>query len=142
MNVSDERDGIPIGPRAASEWIYLYPQGIEEVLLYFKNKFNNPIIYITENGYDDFNDGKVSLKDQERIDCHIQHLSYVHSAMLNGVDVRGYFAWSLLDNFEWSDGYTVRFGIVYVNYTDELKRYPKDSAKWFKEFLHQEFESQ
>lgn len=138
-----ERDGIPIGPRAASEWIYIYPQGIEEVLLYFKRKFNNPVIYITENGYDNFNDEKVSqLKDQERIDCHIQHISYVRSAILNGVNVRGYFAWSLLDNFEWSDGYTVRFGIIYVNYTDGLKRCPKDSAKWFKSFLHQEFESQ
>ncbi|XP_061353580.1 beta-glucosidase 12-like [Gastrolobium bilobum] len=136
-----ERDGIPIGPKAASEWIYLYPQGIEEVLLYIKNKFNNPVIYITENGYDDFNDGKGSLEDQERIDCYIQHLSFVQSAILNGVDVKGYFAWSLLDNFEWSDGYTVRFGIVYVNYTDGLKRYPKDSAKWFKRFLHQDFKS-
>ncbi|XP_020204422.1 beta-glucosidase 12 [Cajanus cajan] len=140
--ITFERNGIPIGPRAASEWIYLYPKGIKEVLLYFKHKFNNPIIYITENGYDDFNDGEVSLKDQERIDCHIQHLSYVHSAILDGVDVRGYFAWSLLDNFEWSDGYTVRFGIVYVNYTNGLNKYPKDSAKWFKSFLSQEFESQ
>ncbi|XP_027343041.1 beta-glucosidase 13-like [Abrus precatorius] len=137
-----ERDGVPIGPKTASDWIYIYPQGIEQVLLYIKNKFNNPVIYITENGYDDFNDGKGSLRDQERIECHIQHLSYVRRAMLNGVDVRGYFAWSLLDNFEWSDGYSVRFGIVYVNFTDGLKRYPKDSAKWFKRFLHQEFESQ
>ncbi|XP_057454835.1 beta-glucosidase 12-like [Lotus japonicus] len=137
-----ERDGVPIGPRAASVWIYLYPRGIEEVMLYFKNKFNNPVMYITENGYDEFNDGKGSLHDQERIDCHIQHLSYVHSAILKGVDVRGYFVWSLLDNFEWSDGYTVRFGLVYVNYTDGLQRYPKDSARWFKRFLHQELKSQ
>ena len=53
----------------------------------------------------------------------------------DGVDVRGYFAWSLLDNFEWSSGYTVRFGINYVDYKNGLKRYPKLSARWFKNFL-------
>ena len=55
--------------------------------------------------------------------------------------MKGYLAWSLLDNFEWADGYTVRFGFVFVDYTDGLKRYPKDSAKWFKKFLHEEIES-
>ncbi|KAL2330883.1 hypothetical protein Fmac_018464 [Flemingia macrophylla] len=122
--ITYERDGIPIGPRVSLEMCYMISTGQER------------------EGYDDFNDEKASLKDQERIVCHIQHLSYVHNAILNGVDVRGYFAWSLLDNFEWSYGYTVRFGIVYVNYTDGLERHPKDSAKWFKRFLSQEFESQ
>ncbi|XLR35561.1 hypothetical protein HN51_044923 [Arachis hypogaea] len=137
-----ERNGIPIGPRAASDWIYLYPQGIEELLMYIKIKYNNPIIYITENGYDNFSDENQSLKDQTRIDCYVQHLSHVHNAMRNGVDVRGYFIWSLLDNFEWCDGYTVQFGIVYVDFANGLKRYPKDAAKWFKNFLHQEYKSQ
>jgi len=49
--------------------------------------------------------------------------------------VKGYFAWSLLDNFEWVDGYTVRFGINFVDYNDGYKRYPKKSAHWFREFL-------
>ena len=53
----------------------------------------------------------------------------------NGVNVKGYFAWSLLDNFEWADGYTVRFGMVYVDFNDELRRYPKKSTKWFRKFL-------
>lgn len=51
------------------------------------------------------------------------------------MDVRGYFAWTLLDNFEWADGYTVRFGINYVDFDNGLKRYPKHSAHWFKKFL-------
>jgi beta-glucosidase len=55
-----------------------------------------------------------------------------------GCDVRGYFVWSLLDNFEWSSGFSVRFGLYYVDLLDGLKRYPKDSANWFKKFLHQE----
>jgi len=53
-----------------------------------------------------------------------------------GTNVRGYFAWSLFDNFEWMDGYTVRFGINYIDYRDGLKRYPKRSSKWFQNFLH------
>lgn len=53
----------------------------------------------------------------------------------DGVDVRGYFAWSLLDNFEWSQGYTKRFGLVYVDYRNDLSRHPKSSALWFLRFL-------
>jgi len=53
-----------------------------------------------------------------------------------GVNVRGYFAWSLLDNFEWADGFSVRFGIIYVDFKNGLSRYPKKSAEWFKNILH------
>lgn len=53
----------------------------------------------------------------------------------DGANVKGYFAWSLLDNFEWSEGYTVRFGINFVDYDNGMKRYPKNSARWFKKFL-------
>jgi len=53
----------------------------------------------------------------------------------DGANVKGYFAWSLLDNFEWVDGYTVRFGINFVDFNDGLKRHPKSSAHWFTEFL-------
>lgn len=58
-----------------------------------------------------------------------------------GVDVRGYFAWSLIDNFEWERGYTERFGLNYVDYKDGLKRYPKKSAIWFRELLKQQSKS-
>ncbi|RWW59592.1 hypothetical protein BHE74_00033457 [Ensete ventricosum] len=102
------RDGVPIGPQAASSWLYVYPRGIRDLLLYTKSKYNNPVIYITENG---------------RI------------RVLKGADVRGFFAWTLLDDFEWNSGYTVRFGLHYVDFKDGLKRYPKRSALWFREFL-------
>ncbi|KAJ7982163.1 putative Beta-glucosidase [Quillaja saponaria] len=137
-----EKNGIPIGPKAGSNWLCIYPQGIEELLLYTKKMFNNPVIYIMENGIDELNNGTKSLQDNMRIDFHIQHLEHVHNAMLNGVNVMGYFTWSLLDNFEWAEGYTVRFGVVYVDFEDGLKRYLKDSAKWFKRFLTQEIESE
>ncbi|KAM4084647.1 hypothetical protein ACB094_08G148400 [Castanea mollissima] len=138
-NTSTERNGIPIGPKAASDWLYVYPRGIRDILLYTKKKYNNPLIFITENGIDEFNDATLSLKealaDNYRIDFYYQHFQYLHRAIKDGVNVKGYFAWSLLDNYEWSNGYTVRFGINYVDYKNGLKRHPKLSARWFKKFL-------
>ncbi|KAK7314302.1 hypothetical protein VNO77_39518 [Canavalia gladiata] len=136
VSLTTTRDGAQIGPKAASDWLYIYPRGIQDLLLYTKEKFNNPVIYITENGVDELNDNTKSLEDNMRVDYISNHLSYVHSAIQNGVNVKGYFVWSLLDNFEWADGYTVRFGIVYVDYKDGLGRYPKKSAEWFQKFLH------
>lgn len=138
-NLTTERNGIPIGPRAASSWLYVYPKGIQELLLYVKKVYNNPLIYITENGIDEFNDPTLSLEealmDTYRIDYYHRHLFYIRSAIKNGVNIKGYFAWSLLDNFEWSSGYTVRFGINFVDYKNGLTRHQKLSAKWFKIFL-------
>ncbi|XP_058073470.1 beta-glucosidase 12-like [Magnolia sinica] len=137
--LTGERNGIPIGPQGASSWLYVYPQGIRDLLIYLKERYNNPIIYITENGIDEFNNNSLSLEealqDNMRVDYYHRHLLFVQSAIRDGVDVRGYFAWSLLDNFEWADGFTVRFGLNYVDYKDGLKRYPKQSALWFKQFL-------
>ncbi|XLR42077.1 hypothetical protein S83_026737 [Arachis hypogaea] len=130
------RNGLLIGPKAASDWLYIYPPGIQGLLEYTKEKFNNPIIYITENGVDEVNDGKMSLDDKWRIDYFSHHLLYLQRAIRNGVRVKGYFAWSLLDNFEWTAGYSLRFGLVYVDYKNGLRRYRKRSALWFKIFLH------
>ncbi|GLT57776.1 hypothetical protein SLA2020_307250 [Shorea laevis] len=139
VNLTTERNGIPIGPQAASSWLYVYPRGIKDLLLYTKRKYNNPVIYITENGVDEVNNSTLPLEealvDNDRIYYYQQHLSFLQSAIQDGVNVKGYFAWSLLDNFEWSSGYTVRFGINFVDYKDGLKRYPKLSARWFKNFL-------
>ncbi|XP_058073488.1 beta-glucosidase 12-like isoform X2 [Magnolia sinica] len=139
-NLTTERNGIPIGPKAASAWLCVYPRGIRRLLVYVKQKYNNPIIYITENGVDEFNNETLTLQealeDKMRIDYYNKHLSFLERAIrMDGVDVRGYFAWSLLDNFEWADGYTVRFGLNFVDYKDGLKRYAKKSAIWFQNFL-------
>ncbi|XP_058006869.1 beta-glucosidase 12 [Hevea brasiliensis] len=131
-----DRNGIPIGPKSGSDWLYVYPRGIQDVLLYTKNKFNDPVIYITENGVSDIDTDTVGLEDNSRVDYFNDHLSFIQKAIMKGVKVKGYFGWSLLDNFEWDDGYEVRFGMVYVDYKDGLKRYLKKSAMWFKEFLH------
>ncbi|KAM6598093.1 hypothetical protein CsatA_008617 [Cannabis sativa] len=138
-NLTTERNGVPIGPKAASPWLSVYPVGIYNILQYTKKNYNNPLIYITENGIDEFNNPKLSLEealnDKQRVDYYFKHLSYLKKAIKDGVKVKGYFAWSLLDNFEWNSGYTVRFGINFVDYKDHQKRYPKLSAHWFKNFL-------
>ncbi|KAL6874366.1 hypothetical protein ACP4OV_013386 [Aristida adscensionis] len=139
-NLTSVRNGVPIGPPTASSGLYIYPQGFGELLLYVKETYRNPIVYITENGVDEFNNKSLSLqealKDDTRVDYYNKHLLSLLSAIRSGADVRGYFAWSLLDNFEWSSGYTLRFGIHFVDYNNGLKRYPKNSARWFREFLH------
>ncbi|CAN1158070.1 Beta-glucosidase 24 [Linum perenne] len=138
-NSSFERNGVPIGPKAGTRQ-YIYAKGFREVVLYVKEKYNNPIIYITENGMAEVNNETLTLKealaDTMRVDFYRQHLTYLSRAIKDGAKVKGYFAWSLLDNFEWTDGYTVRFGINYVDYKNNLKRYPKQSSIWFTNFLN------
>ncbi|KAI4331940.1 hypothetical protein L6164_016887 [Bauhinia variegata] len=139
-NLTFENAGKPIGPRAASFWLYIYPRGIYELLVYTKRTYNNPLIYITENGMDEINDPTLPLEkaltDTKRVEFYQQHLYYVNNAIKDGVNVKGYFAWSLLDTFEWPSGYTVRFGMNFVDFKNSLTRYPKLSAKWFKNFLN------
>ncbi|CAL8989655.1 unnamed protein product [Prunus brigantina] len=141
VNIKSELNGVPIGPQAASSWLYFYPKGLYDLLRYTKEKYNDPIIYITENGVDEFNqpNPKLSLRqlldDSNRIYYYYHHLCYLQAAIKEGVKVKGYFAWSLLDNFEWDNGYTVRFGINYVDYDNGLKRHSKHSTHWFKSFL-------
>jgi beta-glucosidase len=74
------------------------------------------------------------VPDAKRIDYVERHLAALQDAMAQGVDVRGYFLWSLLDNFEWNSGYAKRFGIIHVDYATQ-KRTPKDSALWYREFI-------
>ncbi|CAM9002565.1 unnamed protein product [Rhodiola kirilowii] len=103
-NLSSSRNGVPIGKKGASDWLYVYPRGIRKLLAYTKKRYNNPIIYITENGIDE--EGtlpfKEALNDTWRIEYYAGHLRYLLKAIREDeVDVRGFFAWSLLDNFEW-----------------------------------------
>ncbi|WJX50305.1 Beta-glucosidase 12 [Trifolium repens] len=139
---SFEREGKSIGLNVASDWLYVYPRGIRDFLVYAKEKYNNPLIYITENGINEYEDPTLSLEeslmDTYRIDYHYRHLVYLRKAIEDGVNVKGYFAWSLLDNFEWHLGYTVRFGMTFVDYKNGLKRYQKQSGLWFKNFLKSE----
>jgi beta-glucosidase len=119
----------------------IYPQGLTEVLSDLKQTYSNfPPVYITENGAafaDTLVDNKVH--DEARIDYYQKHLLAVHNCIEAGIDMRGYFAWSLLDNFEWAEGYTQRFGIVYVDYATQ-QRTLKDSAKALQAFWRERAE--
>ncbi|URD82256.1 Glycosyl hydrolase family 1 [Musa troglodytarum] len=132
-----ERNGIPIGKPTAMPNYYVVPHGIEEVVLYTMRRYNNTPMFITENGYAQHSNSSMTelLNDIDRVDSMRQYLAYLNNAMRKGADVRGYFVWSLIDNFEWLYGYTVRFGLHYVDY-NTLKRVPKLSASWYKQFLH------
>ncbi|KAI3435290.1 uncharacterized protein J3R85_006214, partial [Psidium guajava] len=128
------KDGIPIGLKAEGiEWIYRYPDGLVQLLDYIKRKYQNPKIYITENGVTEANvEGRPladALNDPHRIDCLKQHLARLLKAMKNGVNVQGYMHWSIADNWEWASGFVPRFGLYYTDYRDNLKRIPKASAK-------------
>jgi beta-glucosidase len=92
---------------------------------------------ITENGaaYPDGPTGETGeVHDTERIEYLDGHLRACHDAISHGVDLRGYFLWSLLDNFEWSEGYAKRFGIIHVDYATQ-SRTPKDSARWYADVI-------
>ncbi|XP_065000084.1 beta-glucosidase 1-like [Musa acuminata AAA Group] len=131
-----ERNGVPIGPRAHSEWLYIVPWGMYKAVTYVKEHYGNPTVILSENGMDD--PGNVTLRqglhDTTRINYYRSYITELKKAIDDGATVIGYFAWSLLDNFEWKSGYTSRFGIVYVDYKN-LRRYAKMSAYWFKQML-------
>ncbi|KAG6682904.1 hypothetical protein I3842_13G165100 [Carya illinoinensis] len=139
VHKTGSRNGVLIGPQAGSSWLYVYPEGIYDLLNYTKTEYGDPEIYITENGINELNNASLPLKealeDTHRIDYHYRHLQQVHKAIGMGVKVKAYFAWSFLDTFEWFSGFTIRFGIHYIDYENELKTYPKLSAQWFKNFL-------
>ncbi|MBA2806391.1 beta-glucosidase [Streptomyces sp. KM273126] len=110
------------------------PTGLHDLLMRYTREAPGLPLYITENGaaYDDKPDPDGRVHDPERIAYLHGHLSAVRRAISDGADVRGYYQWSLMDNFEWSYGYEKRFGMVYVDYAT-LKRTPKSSARWYAE---------
>ena len=111
----------PPEPRTDIGW-EIYPKAFSELLVSLNEKYTLPPIYITENGAatdDKLIDGVVN--DNVRIEYYQQHLNAVNDAIEQGVNIKGYFAWSLLDNFEWAEGYLKRFGIVYVDYESQVR---------------------
>lgn len=108
----------------------VYPQGLTDILIHFNEVYKLPPIYITENGCA-YEAADGSLNDEGRRKYYERHLMALDAAAQAGVNIKGYFAWSLLDNFEWAEGYDKRFGIVHVDFESQ-KRTPKHSALAFK----------
>ena len=120
--------GLPV---TAMGW-EVQPEGLTRLLTRLAGEYDVPPMYLTENGaaYVDERSPDGQVHDPERTAYLADHLRTVHAAIEQGADVRGYFYWSLMDNFEWAYGYAKRFGIVFVDY-DSLERVPKDSAWWY-----------
>ncbi|MCI0384429.1 GH1 family beta-glucosidase [Streptomyces sp. CNQ085] len=110
------------------------PTGLHDLLMHYHRETGGIPLYITENGMacDDKPSPEGTVHDPDRIAYLRGHLDTVRRAITDGADVRGYFLWSLLDNFEWAYGYSKRFGTVYVDF-DSLARIPKSSARWYAE---------
>lgn len=115
----------------------IYPKGFSNLLSSLNETYSLPPIYITENGAamaDKLIDNEVN--DIDRIAYYQSHLNAVNDAIEQGVNIQGYFAWSLMDNFEWAEGYTKRFGIVYVDYQSQIRTI-KASGFAYKNFINQ-----
>ena len=114
----------------------IYPEGLYQILARVHFDYPFPAIYVTENGaaFADQVNSQGKVPDPRRIDYLHGHLEAAYRALEAGVPLRGYFVWSLLDNFEWSFGFSKRFGLIYVDYPTG-RRIPKDSAAWYRQVI-------
>jgi beta-glucosidase len=108
------------------------PDGLTRLLTRVRDEYGSPAMYVTENGYgyEERPSADGRIHDDRRIAYLRAHLAAAHAAIRAGVDLRGYYLWSLLDNFEWALGYRIRFGIVYVDYATQ-RRVPKDGFDYY-----------
>jgi beta-glucosidase len=125
----------PDGPVTDMNWL-IEPSGLTRLLKRIHDDYAGIPMLITENGaaYPEGPAADGGVHDTRRIEYLDGHLRACHDALAAGVDLRGYFVWSLMDNFEWAEGYAKRFGIVHVDYTTQ-RRVLKDSAKWYREVI-------
>jgi beta-glucosidase len=114
----------------------VYPQGLADLLVRLKEDYAPPAIIVTENGaaYEDHWDGNDQVNDQERLGYVRGHVEAMASAIAQGVPLKGYMLWSLLDNFEWGYGYSKRFGVVYVDFPTQ-RRILKESGRWYSDLV-------
>ncbi|MFK3984751.1 GH1 family beta-glucosidase [Micromonospora sp. NPDC050397] len=139
---TEDAEGLPVDrevpfgrPRTAMDW-EIVPEGFTELLVRLSRDYPGLPMVITENGsaFDDKPDENGFVADDDRIDYFASHIGAVALARQQGADIRGYFAWSLLDNFEWAYGYDKRFGIIRVDYDTQV-RTPKRSALWYRDTI-------
>lgn len=123
-------------PRSVASWQEIYPEGLYDTLTRLKRDYGDLPLYITENGMpaDDRPDASGQIDDAPRIRFLYDHIAAAQRAIGAGVNLRGYYVWSLMDNFEWAEGYSQRWGIVYVDFATQ-RRTPKRSALWYREVV-------
>lgn len=117
----------------------IYPHGLEDVLLRVQRDYQPKLILVTENGaaFNDEWDGQNEVADQRRVQCLQEHILHLERAFRQGVPLGGYFAWSFMDNYEWTDGYSKRFGLVYVDYPTQ-RRIFKQSGRWYSALIDEQ----
>ena len=134
-----EEDNLPIeiieGEKAEFGW-EIHPESLYDLLKRINSDYKVENIYITENGcsYSCAPDSKGKINDEKRIHFHKVHIQELQRAVKDGISCKGYFAWSLMDNFEWAQGFSQRFGLVWVDF-DSLERIPKESYYWYKNHI-------
>lgn len=128
-------DPVPGSEYTEMGWEVCAP-ALRRLLVRMNSEYHLPPIYITENGaaFADVLTPEGRVPDERRLEYLRQHFIQTRLAMQDGVDVRGYFVWSLMDNFEWAHGYSKRFGLIYVDYATQ-QRYLKDSARWYAQVI-------
>jgi beta-glucosidase len=120
----------------------IFPAGLANILTRIQREYAPKAMVITESGaaFDDHWDGNNHIHDQQRIDYLRAHIQTVAQVIRQGVPIKGYVVWSFLDNFEWSEGYRKRFGLVYVDYPSQ-RRIIKDSGHWYASFISSQRET-
>ena len=124
--------GGETGPVTDNGW-EVWPDALHDILVTMHTQYGLPV-EVTENGcaYNDVPDATGTIADQRRISFYQGYLASLYKAIQEGVDVRGYHAWSVMDNFEWLDGFSMRFGLTYVDFTSAARtRTVKNSGKWY-----------
>ncbi|KAG2573327.1 hypothetical protein PVAP13_7KG241000 [Panicum virgatum] len=136
VSATGERDGVKIGGDTALAGYYVVPEAVEPAIMYVNQRYKDTPVYITENGYSQWSDisREELINDVERLNYLRGYVTHLSKAIRNGANVRGYFVWTLLDNFEWTFGYRVRFGLYHVDF-DTQERTPRMSARWYRSFL-------
>jgi beta-glucosidase len=136
-------DGRPVQTRPDGEYTAMrwevYPQGLYDLLTRLTRDYHPPALYVTENGaaFADVPGPDGAVHDPRRVAYLEAHVEQVARAVAAGVPLRGYFVWSLLDNWEWAEGYSKRFGLIYVDYTTQARTI-KDSGHWYSRFIARE----
>ena len=131
----NDKPNVDLGPKTDFGW-EVYPQGLYDLLKRLHVEYSVQDIIITENGcsYSDGPDENKTVNDTKRIEYHKSHVEQIQIAVNDGIPCTGYFAWSFMDNFEWAEGYSQRFGLIWVDF-ETLERIPKESYYWYQNFI-------
>uniref|UniRef100_A0A1L8DR18 Cytosolic beta-glucosidase n=2 Tax=Nyssomyia neivai TaxID=330878 RepID=A0A1L8DR18_9DIPT len=130
MNTVESND--PLWPRGSSVWLHVVPFGMYKLLNWIRKEYNNPSVYVTENGYSDYG----GTKDIGRVNYYNSYLEAVLDAIEDGSNVKGYIAWSLMDSYEWKAGFTEKFGLYHVDFKHPNRtRVQKTSARVFAKII-------